>query len=103
MRRVTASGDITKAVTINGRLLTSDTVVINTGSKASIDTSVPGMLDAKLMTYVKLPDLNTLLDHLIILGGGYVGLAFAQAFARLGAKVTVVDSRSSAERLIKYI
>ncbi|KAK0752972.1 hypothetical protein B0T18DRAFT_315236 [Schizothecium vesticola] len=80
-----------KTVTVNGRLLTGDTVVINTGSKASVDTSVPGMRDAKPMTHVELLELTTLPDHLIILGGGYVGLEFAQAFVRLGAKVTVVE------------
>jgi len=87
-----------KTVAVNGRLLTADTVVINTGSKAAVDASIPGMLDAKPMTHVELLELTTLPDHLIILGGGYVGLEFAQAFVRFGAKVTVVERN---DRLLK--
>lgn len=85
-----------KTISVNGRLLTAPTVVINTGSKASPgstnSSSIPGLANAKPMTHVELLDLQTLPDHLIILGGGYVGLEFAQVFARLGAnKVTVIE------------
>ena len=81
-----------KTISVDNRLLTAQTVLINTGSKAFVDPSIPGLIDAKPMTHVELLNLNTSLpDHLIILGGGYVGLEFAQAFVRLGSKVTVIE------------
>jgi pyruvate/2-oxoglutarate dehydrogenase complex dihydrolipoamide dehydrogenase (E3) component len=80
-----------KTISVNGRLLTADTIVVNTGSKAAIDKNIPGLVDAKPMTHVELLQLTTLPAHLIILGGGYVGLEFAQVFARLGSRVTVVE------------
>jgi len=84
-----------KTISVNGRLLTAPTIVINTGSKASLGSSIPGLANTKPMTHVELLDLQTLPDHLIILGGGYVGLEFAQVFARLGAnKVTVIERNS---------
>ena len=86
-------GPKTISVDDGRRLLTAPTIVINTGSKASLaSSSIPGLADAKPMTHVELLDLQTLPDHLVILGGGYVGLEFAQVFARLGAnKVTVIE------------
>ncbi|KXX77420.1 Leghemoglobin reductase [Madurella mycetomatis] len=83
-----------KTVRVNGRLLTGNTVLINTGSKAFVDTKIPGLVDAKPLTHVELLNLTTLPSHLIILGGGYVGLEFAQAFVRFGAQVTVVERNS---------
>ncbi|KAK4442915.1 leghemoglobin reductase [Podospora aff. communis PSN243] len=80
-----------KTISVNGRLLTADTIVINTGSKAAVDKNMPGLVDAKPMTHVELLELTSLPAHLIILGGGYVGLEFAQVFARLGSRVTVIE------------
>lgn len=83
-----------RTVSVDGRVLTADTLVINTGSKASVDENIPGLVDAKPMTHVELLELTTLPSHLVILGGGYVGLEFAQVFVRLGAAVTVVERNS---------
>lgn len=72
------------------RVLTADTVIVSTGSRASIP-DLPGLRAANPMTHVEELELDTLPEHLVILGGGYVGLEFAQAMARFGSKVTVVD------------
>ncbi|KAH6649344.1 hypothetical protein F5144DRAFT_552696 [Chaetomium tenue] len=80
-----------KTISCNGRLLTAETVLINTGSKAFVDTTIPGLADANPLTHVELLDIKTLPSHLIILGGGYVGIEFAQAYARFGSRVTVIE------------
>src|SRR5260221_6077272 len=72
------------------RTLRGKTVIIDTGSRARID-STAGLSDARPMTHVEALELDRVPDHLIVLGGGYVGLEFAQAFRRLGSRVTIVD------------
>jgi pyruvate/2-oxoglutarate dehydrogenase complex dihydrolipoamide dehydrogenase (E3) component len=72
------------------RALRGKRVVIDTGSRARID-STAGLSDARPMTHVEALELDRVPDHLIVLGGGYVGLEFAQAFRRLGGRVTIVD------------
>jgi pyruvate/2-oxoglutarate dehydrogenase complex dihydrolipoamide dehydrogenase (E3) component len=71
------------------RLLTGNNVVIGTGTHAVID-DIPGLASAKPMTHVEALELDVVPEHLIILGAGYVGLEFAQAMRRFGAKVTLV-------------
>ena len=83
-------------VTLDGggtRTLRGDLVVINTGSRARIDNT-PGLSDAQPMTHIETLELGELPEHLIVLGGGYVGLEMAQAFRRLGSRVTVVERNS---------
>ncbi|KAK4551875.1 hypothetical protein LTR86_010871 [Recurvomyces mirabilis] len=75
----------------NGRRLTADTIIISTGSRAFIDPSIPGLVESSPMTHIELLDNQVLPSHLIVIGGGYVGLEFAQAYCRFGAKVTVVQ------------
>ena len=72
------------------RTLRGQTVVINTGSRARIDDT-PGLAEARPLTHVEALDLDHVPDHLIVLGGGYVGLELAQAFRRFGSRVTVVE------------
>lgn len=78
----------------DGRLLSANNLVICTGSRAMIDASIPGLMEASPMTHVEILDLDTLPSHLIIIGGGYVGLEFAQAYRRFGSQVTVVQRGS---------
>jgi pyruvate/2-oxoglutarate dehydrogenase complex dihydrolipoamide dehydrogenase (E3) component len=73
------------------RLLRGQTVVIGTGTHAGIDETVPGLASAQPLTHVEALELDTVPEHLIILGAGYVGLEFAQAMHRFGSKVTIVD------------
>ena len=65
-------------------------VVINTGTRAAIEAT-PGLREAKPMTHIEALELDRTPDHLIILGGGFVGLEFAQAMRRFGSRVTVID------------
>lgn len=73
------------------RLVTADYVLVNTGSRARVPENIPGLKEADPLTHVGLLDLEDLPRHLIILGGGYVGLELAQAMRRLGAEVTVIE------------
>ncbi len=72
------------------RRLRGTNVIINTGTHTSFG-SVPGLADAKPLTHVEALELDELPEHLLIIGGGYIGLEMAQAFRRFGSKVTVID------------
>ncbi len=76
------------------RTLRGNTVIINTGTRARIDET-PGLKESGPLTHVEALDLGHLPEHLIVLGGGYVGLELAQAFRRFGSRVTVVERNGS--------
>jgi pyruvate/2-oxoglutarate dehydrogenase complex dihydrolipoamide dehydrogenase (E3) component len=76
------------------RTLRGQTVVINSGSRARVDDT-PGLAESRPLTHVEALDLDHLPEHLIVLGGGYVGLELAQAFHRFGSRVTVVERNGS--------
>ena len=79
------------ATTDNGtRILRGDVVVINTGSRARIDP-IPGLAEAQPMTHVEALELDRVPKHLVVLGGGYVGIELAQAMRRFGSRVTVIE------------
>jgi pyruvate/2-oxoglutarate dehydrogenase complex dihydrolipoamide dehydrogenase (E3) component len=81
-------------VSLNGggrRVLTGDRVVINIGTHATIP-DIPGLPAAAPLTNVEALELNRLPQHLIVLGGGYVGLELAQAYRRFGSRVTIVEA-----------
>jgi pyruvate/2-oxoglutarate dehydrogenase complex dihydrolipoamide dehydrogenase (E3) component len=65
-------------------------VFLDLGSRAAIP-QVPGLAEATPMTHVEALELDRLPRHLIVLGGGYVGLELSQAFRRFGANVTVIE------------
>ncbi|QHN04713.1 mercuric reductase [Granulicella sp. WH15] len=72
------------------RQISGDTVIVSTGSRAVV-TDIPGLQEAEPMTHIEQLELDVVPESLIVLGGGYIGLEFAQAMARFGSKVTVVD------------
>jgi pyruvate/2-oxoglutarate dehydrogenase complex dihydrolipoamide dehydrogenase (E3) component len=72
------------------RVLIGDRVFIDVGTHAAIPR-VPGLEDARPLTNIEALELDYLPPHLIVLGGGYVGLEFAQAYRRFGSSVTVVE------------
>lgn len=72
------------------RLLRGTNVVIGTGTHASVDDT-PGLRESKPLSHVDVLEFDVVPEHLIVLGGGYVGLEFAQAMRRFGSRVTVVD------------
>jgi pyruvate/2-oxoglutarate dehydrogenase complex dihydrolipoamide dehydrogenase (E3) component len=92
-------GDRTLKVSLSGggeRILRGEQVFINTGTRAAID-KIPGLAEASPLTHVEALELDLVPEHLLILGGGYVGLEFAQAMRRLGSRVTIMERN---ERLL---
>ena len=75
----------------SSRTLTAERIFLNLGTHASIPP-VPGLPEAKPLTNIELLELDRLPEHLVVIGGGYVGLEFAQAYRRFGSKVTVIQS-----------
>ena len=71
------------------RFIAGERVFLNMGTRAALP-DVPGLAEAKPMTHVEALELDRLPDHLIVLGGGYVGLELAQAIRRFGSRVTVI-------------
>jgi pyruvate/2-oxoglutarate dehydrogenase complex dihydrolipoamide dehydrogenase (E3) component len=72
------------------RTLTADRVFINVGTHATMPDT-PGLREARPMTHVEALDLERRPEHLIVLGGGYVGLELSQALRRLGSHVTLIE------------
>jgi pyruvate/2-oxoglutarate dehydrogenase complex dihydrolipoamide dehydrogenase (E3) component len=71
------------------RALQGDRVFLNVGTHAAIP-DIPGLDAAKPLTHVEALEIDRLPSHLIVLGGGYVGMEFAQAFVRFGSRVTLL-------------
>jgi pyruvate/2-oxoglutarate dehydrogenase complex dihydrolipoamide dehydrogenase (E3) component len=75
------------------RLISGERVFLNLGTRAALP-NVPGLAASQPLTHVEALDLDRLPDHLIVLGGGYVGLELAQAMRRLGAPVTLIEKNT---------
>jgi pyruvate/2-oxoglutarate dehydrogenase complex dihydrolipoamide dehydrogenase (E3) component len=73
------------------RVLLADKVFLNVGTHAAIP-NVPGLEAAQPLTHVEALELDYLPQHLIVIGGGYAGLEFAQAYRRFGSDITVIES-----------
>jgi pyruvate/2-oxoglutarate dehydrogenase complex dihydrolipoamide dehydrogenase (E3) component len=73
------------------RTIIGDRIFLALGSHAAMP-EVPGLAPAKPMTHVEALDLDRLPEHLIVLGGGYVGLELSQAMRRFGSRVTVIEA-----------
>jgi pyruvate/2-oxoglutarate dehydrogenase complex dihydrolipoamide dehydrogenase (E3) component len=72
------------------RQLRGTNVIVSTGTRAALE-GIPGLADAQPLTHVEALELNEVADHLIVIGGGYVGLEMAQAMRRFGSRVTVIE------------
>ncbi|GAB7522121.1 mercuric reductase [Paraburkholderia sp. 2C] len=72
------------------RTLSGNQVVINVGSHAAIP-DIPGLADAQPLTHIEALELDQLPEHLLVLGGGYIGIEMAQALRRFGSRVTIID------------
>ncbi|MBO0734295.1 MAG: FAD-dependent oxidoreductase [Methylocapsa sp.] len=80
-------------VRLNGggtRVLAGDQVFINIGTYATVPR-VPGLVAAGPLTNIEALELDYAPEHLIVLGGGYVGLELAQAYRRFGSRVTIIE------------
>jgi pyruvate/2-oxoglutarate dehydrogenase complex dihydrolipoamide dehydrogenase (E3) component len=73
------------------RVLAGDQVFLNIGTHAAIP-AVPGLEAARPLTHIEALELDYLPSHLVVLGGGYVGLELAQAYRRFGSRVSVIQS-----------
>jgi pyruvate/2-oxoglutarate dehydrogenase complex dihydrolipoamide dehydrogenase (E3) component len=72
------------------RVLSGNEVVINVGTHAAIP-NIPGLEASRALTHIEALELDYLPSHLIVLGGGYVGIEMAQAYRRFGSRVTIVE------------
>jgi pyruvate/2-oxoglutarate dehydrogenase complex dihydrolipoamide dehydrogenase (E3) component len=72
------------------RTIRGDRVFLNVGTHATIPDTC-GLAEAKPLTHIEALNLKSLPAHLVVLGGGYVGLEFAQAMRRFGSRVTIVQ------------
>jgi pyruvate/2-oxoglutarate dehydrogenase complex dihydrolipoamide dehydrogenase (E3) component len=70
--------------------LTAPRIFINVGGRATVP-DMPGVDSAPFLTNSTMLDLDTLPEHLVVVGGSYIGLEFAQMFRRFGAEVTIVE------------
>src|SRR5260221_1480922 len=75
------------------RFLHGENIIISTGSRATIEP-IPGLREAGPLTHIEALELDHLPEHLLIIGGGYIGLEFAQAMRRFGSKVTIIERNS---------
>jgi pyruvate/2-oxoglutarate dehydrogenase complex dihydrolipoamide dehydrogenase (E3) component len=76
------------------RQLRGENVVIGTGTHAALDAT-PGLAAAQPMTHIEALELETLPGHLIVIGGGYIGLEFAQAMRRFGSRVIMIERNAT--------
>jgi pyruvate/2-oxoglutarate dehydrogenase complex dihydrolipoamide dehydrogenase (E3) component len=79
-----------KKVVVNGSKLAADQIFINVGARAAIPP-IPGLDQVPYLTNSSMMDIDFLPPHLVILGGSYVGLEFAQVYRRFGSEVTVIE------------
>lgn len=79
-----------KEIRVGSELLSSDQVFINVGGRALVP-SMPGVNEIPYLTNSSMVDVDFLPRHLVIVGGGYVGLEFGQMFRRFGSEVTIVE------------
>lgn len=78
-------------VEVNGENIYGESIVIHTGTRAR-ELEIPGIESVGWLDNKGILDLSELPAHLLVIGGSYIGLEFAQAFRRLGSKVTVLES-----------
>jgi len=72
------------------RVLRGDKVIIGTGTRETIEP-IPGLSESGPMTHIDALELEHIPDHLLVLGGGYIGLEVAQAMRRFGSQVTIIE------------
>ncbi len=75
------------------REISAPIIVLDTGARSSVPR-IPGLTDVPFLTSTTIMELTAVPDHLLILGGGYIGVEFAQMFRRFGAQVTLIQRGS---------
>ena len=77
-------------IRVDDQVLEADKIFLNVGGRA-VAPDMPGLSDVDYMTNVGILELDTVPEHLVIIGGSYIALEFAQMYRRFGARVTVVE------------
>jgi pyruvate/2-oxoglutarate dehydrogenase complex dihydrolipoamide dehydrogenase (E3) component len=83
-------------VSVNGEVLESDRIFINVGARPLVPP-IPGVKDIGYLTSSSIMDVDFLPEHLVVIGGSYIGLEFGQMYRRFGSRVTIIEK---APRLI---
>jgi pyruvate/2-oxoglutarate dehydrogenase complex dihydrolipoamide dehydrogenase (E3) component len=78
-------------VRVNGDLLEADEIFINVGGRAMVP-DLPGLKDIDYLTNSSMMEVDFLPKHLVVVGGSYIGLEFAQMYRRFGSDVTVIEA-----------
>jgi len=79
-----------RVVRVDGRQLTAPRIFINTGGRPTVPP-IGGLADVDYLTSTSMMDVDFLPEHLIVVGGSYIGLEFAQMYRRFGSRVTIVE------------
>lgn len=77
-------------IRVDDRVLHGDKIFLNVGGRA-VAPDMPGLSDIDYLTNVGILELDTVPEHLVIIGGSYIALEFAQMYRRFGAAVTVIE------------
>jgi pyruvate/2-oxoglutarate dehydrogenase complex dihydrolipoamide dehydrogenase (E3) component len=78
------------SVVVNEEVLEADKIFINVGGRATVP-EFPGICDVPFLTNSSMIDVDFLPEHLVIVGGSYIGLEFGQMYRRFGSEVTIVE------------
>lgn len=77
-------------VSVNGDLLEAGKIILNVGGRAFVP-DMPGIDEIDYFTSSSIMDVDFIPEHLVIVGGSYIGLEFAQMYRRFGSRVTVIE------------
>ena len=78
------------SVRVNGETLTAERIILNVGARAFVP-AMAGLDEVDYLTNSGMMEVDYLPEHLVIIGGSYIGLEFAQMYRRFGSRVTVVE------------
>ncbi|WP_103865152.1 mercuric reductase [Aquimarina sp. I32.4] len=82
-----------KKIEVNGLIYTADNIYINVGTRPSAPP-IPDLDTINWLDSARLLDLKNIPEHLIVIGGGYIGVEFAQVFRRFGSQVSIIQRNS---------
>src|SRR6516225_1385322 len=79
-----------REIAVGNEVLMAEKIFVNVGGRASV-SPFPGLEKVEYLTNSSMMDVDFLPEHLVIIGGSYVGLEFAQMYRRFGSRVTVIE------------
>jgi len=79
-----------QTIVVEGQELTAPRIFLNVGGRAVVP-DMPGVRDVPILTNTDMVALDTLPRHLVVIGGSYIGLEFAQMYRRFGSEVTIIE------------